>query len=1032
MVAWNKVAGSGQPLIPYDNHGRDVVRAWNHFRRAKPVHLDINIARHVNLPKSKARSLTDFAFLPYVASNWLWHSIDFAYGGAIGGDSAHRQKQKVRRDTLFRDLAVQKQLLFEFRPWGTFDDNNQKLSSIALLGWALMTNHSYLISMTSIDEELLRPPVLILEAYRWFRDDVIEPTNAPRVTDAHLVRLKAFSEDSYSLESPELGWLYSRMLCAARRGHLDVIQACGLTIHEKLDYFWGHLIVEAAAAGQASFIKWVHENLALDSSFTDFTVTHESNHYSAIERSLLAGQTEALIALSRLGYPVNTLLPDEASFYKLMDTAIHDKNVKVTESLLFLLHEHSSPVFAQINMKGPEISDLFLNAVKIGNKCVIDVMLKHGIGPDIQDKNGLTALVVAITASHLQLVETLLQRGCKTGNTRFGLPLTIATCLGSLEIASLLVEYGAEIFKDESNYANDLVFFEQFSIDDAEPATHLCLSPTPLYMAAYCGHREITEMLIRRGAAVNVASPAALFSFTDQNTFPDIDRLTWDIDLSLQNIGRLADIDPRSWNEKGFSRWEYPITVAVVEGHSEIVSLLLGAGSTTSRLSPSQIDNQPNDWLRAKVREAPSVRNDFRHGDACQIEYKLFTNFFLSISRISYRQCEILIAGGGKTSIILDRLRYGPFLYALQAGHRMMAERMFRDIPAQSLGRLSFRGIKTMLNAGDGIQIPDPILIAAAQAGNLEVRTEFIKWGAEAVVRVFNDLNNCNPEDRERNFEMFHLITSSIIHESWLVTLDMCSYYKILRRVAQCDNTSAELVMKLLSLLVSQRRTGISQIEPILHYAFATGRGRKMLRALLEFGRLVQLIGDDRDEELLTAILWNHIQAVNGLIEAKFDFRRAFFVRALDLCVSLERENIWKRLIGWKEQAPHGPSNTITLHLIFERQRADNIRLPPTLCHGINCEPGDVGTEAPVGLISHAISTDQGSIPSENSAKGFETCATNGSSALVYRKPDDKSDDQEAPAKYVQHLTLPIYAVARGEYLLSLPCRSVPGLFELA
>jgi ankyrin repeat protein len=801
MVALNKFVGQGQPLIASDNPRRDVIRVWNAVRKPKPSTLQIDITRHIPLPKAKAQSLARFPFLPYVASNWLWHTIDFASGEMSDGDNANRKEQKARRGTLFRDLILPKQLLFEFRPWGTFDETNQRLSSIALLGWAFMANHTYLIKTASIGDELLRPSVLIPEACRWFAGNA--PTYLEEISETRLDKLSIFSEDSYTLESPELGWLYSRILCAARKGHLNVMQECQLAGLQ--DYsIVEHLIVEASAAGHVPIIDWFHHNARR--IYTNFTVAHESRYLSAMEIALLAGHNPAVVALSKFGYKASTLLPNKAAFYTMMNTAILEENLNVIESLLFLRRENYSSALGAIHLDGPGISDAFLNAVRLGNQRTIEILLKNGVGPNIQDELGLTALVVAITASQLSLVETLLRYGCNMDNTRHGLPLTIAVCLGDLEIASLLIEYGAEIFKDDFNHVNATALvslMQLLTAEDPQPAARIGLSPTPLYMASYCGHREIAEILINHGAAVNFASPSGLWSYTDQNANEDIGELKYDIDLSFQTLGRSTGLDIRSWDNKGLSRWEYPITAAVVEGHPDIVDLLIIAGSKTSPLLPSLLENQSNalhphsQSPRVARWDVTKIRNDIGHGQKSRIEEAIFTNLLRSQMNLSVRQCEIFIAAGANLEIGLKQgqeQEMSLFLWAIENRHYRLAEKVLRGSLNRAavlhkafteatekggillIHRLHFEGISIMYDDDDGAQLPDPTLIKFAKAGNSSLQTGFIEACVQAALRTFQSTDNFSVEERRHNLKSFQQLVSSIIDKSWhcLLTCDQC------------------------------------------------------------------------------------------------------------------------------------------------------------------------------------------------------------------------------------------------------------------
>jgi hypothetical protein len=141
MLALCKIASRG-PMLPPNHPARKVVHVWNAFRNHRSNTLSINMTGYV-LPQRKAWQPANFSFLTYVVAHWLWHTKFFDMGYDIN------MKEEPRRVQLFKNLVLSKQLLFDFRPWGDFNRDTCEPSSIALLGWALMANHRYLIEVAS-------------------------------------------------------------------------------------------------------------------------------------------------------------------------------------------------------------------------------------------------------------------------------------------------------------------------------------------------------------------------------------------------------------------------------------------------------------------------------------------------------------------------------------------------------------------------------------------------------------------------------------------------------------------------------------------------------------------------------------------------------------------------------------------------------------------------------------------------------------------------------------------------------------------
>lgn len=144
MLALEKIASRG-PMLHPDYPGQKIVRALSTLRSPRPIPFQINMTQYVPLQRKTWQS-ANFAFLSYIVAHWLWHTISFA----VGGDPNNGQAS--RRDRLFKNLILRKQLLFDFRPWGEFTRDEAR--SISLLGWGVMTNHLYLIRTAFYDISL--------------------------------------------------------------------------------------------------------------------------------------------------------------------------------------------------------------------------------------------------------------------------------------------------------------------------------------------------------------------------------------------------------------------------------------------------------------------------------------------------------------------------------------------------------------------------------------------------------------------------------------------------------------------------------------------------------------------------------------------------------------------------------------------------------------------------------------------------------------------------------------------------------------
>jgi ankyrin repeat protein len=146
-------------------------------------------------------------------------------------------------------------------------------------------------------------------------------------------------------------------------------------------------------------------------------------------------------------------------------------------------------VLLQVNVafeKTPLIRDvLFTKATNWGWERAMKLLHEHGASPNVASQNGWTPLMRASLHGHEAIVHYLLKHGAKVN---FALKATGATALqmasseGHLKIVELLIDHHASVdFKN-------------------------LMGETPLFDAARYGHRATVDLLLQRGADVNVKS----------------------------------------------------------------------------------------------------------------------------------------------------------------------------------------------------------------------------------------------------------------------------------------------------------------------------------------------------------------------------------------------------------------------------------------------------------------------------------------------------------------------------------------------
>ncbi|WP_235283204.1 ankyrin repeat domain-containing protein [Methanosarcina sp. 2.H.A.1B.4] len=183
----------------------------------------------------------------------------------------------------------------------------------------------------------------------------------------------------------------------------------------------------------------------------------------------------------------------------------------------------------------------FVNACASGQIEDVGRILKENKNViEIQDKNGITALMVAGDHGHRDVVELLIKAGAypniqnKNGNTT----LNIAAAQGYKEIVELLIKSGANL-----------------NIQDTKGST-------ALMFAATGGHKDVVELLIKSGANLNIQDTKGSTALT----YAVIEGIIDIVDLLIK-----GGANPNIQNKNGSTALIY----AAKMGQKDIVELLI-------------------------------------------------------------------------------------------------------------------------------------------------------------------------------------------------------------------------------------------------------------------------------------------------------------------------------------------------------------------------------------------------------------------------------------------------------------------------
>ncbi len=137
----------------------------------------------------------------------------------------------------------------------------------------------------------------------------------------------------------------------------------------------------------------------------------------------------------------------------LMHVARHNKTKNVSD-LLGYCNQEESPLEKFLSDNGIPVkkNDDKWSSLKLGSSELIKLLLDHGAEVDLQDDDGLSALIAASRAGNIEVVKLLLEHNAQVhlANKNGFTALTFASASKSSEIVRLLISHG----KKEKNMEN--------------------------------------------------------------------------------------------------------------------------------------------------------------------------------------------------------------------------------------------------------------------------------------------------------------------------------------------------------------------------------------------------------------------------------------------------------------------------------------------------------------------------------------------------------------------------------------------------
>ena len=1028
MLALSKIASRG-PMLPPDHPGQKIVRVLNTLRGPRSNGLEIGMTLYVP-PQKTVWQPTNFAFLSYVVSHWLWHTIFFSV------DDDANDGQETRRDMLFKSLIFRKQLLFDFRPWGNFNRDTRESSSVSLVGWALMANHRYLLQMASSDVALPSPKNLwdaTCARYSWgtaFWSSLGPETPLGGPKSYHLNIMDLDYDPSNTSDSSSLIWLFSRLTWACKKGHLDAIKEYKVrnfgdakdVDSSLLDDMIRYLVVAAAACGELQVVKYLWDQITIAPCRAFWVVSDLPKGYilTAIEHAAISGYVHVVLYLADQGAFPSGIFTVPGLFQQFFDQAICENNSGTMKSLLFLrtliAKSNMGDLYPELTAIDRKLSNTLVEAITNGRTEVVRLMLKHGTDPNRPNQAGSTPLIEAIRHSRDSIVSMLLEYDCSLSNTSVGMPLTVAVCVENLSAVRDLILHGAEVFGEPSESENLMAM--AYTDNSLTENTHqtswsrVYLSPTPLYMACRHGNLDIVKLLLHYGAASNFPSPATVVRVAQ--------RVASSATLGYELDGYLNEILTDSFSNResvviDAVNWELPITAAMARGNEDIVSILLSSGALRPEefdclygsclgSLDSQLENLVNHVIHSLVSGPLLPKNETSEAHITEKTGGIRTRMMemgmptATANRI-HSPAELQSATSVTTAseqLILKlqqerhrrrrRVEYAEKSNTSldsKAACLVEAARNYRvDRDDLLIEALVHDGASLTFRDKNGTCVPYGELVDAARWGNLTLRHALLKLSVEAAVSFVdgapNGRNPCGHEELERRYSSLEQIVRS-------TALRIYHYPRTINRIrGYCEILTFGVYhndMSFTHRLYENLMFPSPKSPPWAELCAVVDHGEsKLVELFCKLGGNVH----SRDYNGATPLMFAVEQGVKDVIEVLLDFG------AHPTQVDDAGENaLYKAAIGNERDA-------IT-SLIRAKYALPNSKLDAE-------------------LALDALDTALALCVSNGKPDAWRNLAT----AFRYRDP------------IFSETVTPLYDQARGLHLLRGPCHHVQGLFELS
>lgn len=359
-----------------------------------------------------------------------------------------------------------------------------------------------------------------------------------------------------------------------------------------------------------------------------------------------------------------------------------------------------------------------------GDPTTVKILLKE-VHEDVRT-NLYQPLVIACFNGHVGIVKELIQAKADVNAVYKEeiTPLIAACCEGHMDVVTELIKAGADV--NQAQYAvyricpkgMDFGNMKSMEITENSEGFHRVKWKTPMTAACENGHSGIVELLIKKGADVNVKNE---FCETPLTAACGIGNLSL-VEVLLKNG---ADVTLEDSNEI------VPLTAA--KGHSEIVEKLIKNGCENGNKTLSSVCFE-GDIIAVKELITAGANVNFQDGVIAPIKAACIAGHSEVVKELILNGADVNLRDG-------DQL---PLITASRRGHLSVVKELINagvdinvvykdETPLQSACRTnSVCVVKELIKAGaDVTQNHNETVFIACEHGYLELTKELIKAGVD-------------------------------------------------------------------------------------------------------------------------------------------------------------------------------------------------------------------------------------------------------------------------------------------------------------